>query len=169
MNATARKLGILVFVLVFGSMYFGTGLVFAGDSTTQTVTYSVNSINEISVTGAPSLTIVAPAAGSPLADAVDSTSTYAITTNGSGLKITGSLGAAMPTGITLKANLTAPSVGASAGVVTFTAATAVNLVTGITQVAESGLGITYTMSATLAAVVVANATTIVTLTIVAGI
>jgi lipoprotein-anchoring transpeptidase ErfK/SrfK len=90
MNATAKKLGILVFILVFGTMYFGTGLVFAGDSTTQIVTYSVNSINEISVTGAPTLTIIAPAAGSLLADAEDSTTTYAITTNGSGLKITGS-------------------------------------------------------------------------------
>ena len=165
MKATSRKLGSLVYAMVFAAMLFVTVGVFASESTTQTVTYSVNSINEISVTGAPSLTIVAPAAGSPLADAVDSTSTYAITTNGSGLKITGSLDAAMPTGLTLKINLTAPSVGASAGDVTFTAATAVDLVTGITQVAESNLGITYTMSATLAAVVVSNGTKIVTLTI----
>ncbi|PKL42450.1 MAG: hypothetical protein CVV41_14675 [Candidatus Riflebacteria bacterium HGW-Riflebacteria-1] len=149
-------------------MYFGTGLVFAGDSTTQIVTYSVNSINEISVTGAPTLTIIAPAAGSLLADAEDSTTTYAITTNGSGLKITGSLADAMPTGVDLRIHLIAPSVGASAGVVTFTAATAVTLVTGITQVAESGLGITYTMSASLAAGAIPSATKVVTLTIVAG-
>ena len=136
----------------------------AGSIVTQTVAYTIPAVYEISVTGAPSLTIVPPAAGDQLAEVTDSTAKYAITTNGSGMKITGKLAAAMPTGITLKINLTAPSVGASVGDVTFTAATAVDLVTGITQIAESNLGITYKMSATLDAVAVSS-NMVVTLTI----
>ena len=46
--------------------------------------------------------------------------------------------------------------------------TAVDLVTSITQVAQSGLGVTYTLSATAAAGVVASTTRTVTYTITGG-
>lgn len=122
-------------------------------SATQTVTYAVNSIDQVSVTGAPSLTIVAPAAGSAPADVTDATGRYALTTNGTNRKITASLGTGleMPTGLTLKVALSAPSVGTSAGSVALIA-TAVDLVTGISNLDQSNLTMTYTLSATSAAV-----------------
>lgn len=164
MNATAKKLGIMVFVLVFGAMFFGADVVFAGNTADQTVTYEVTAINEISVSGNPSaLTVSAATAGSQPDEVTDSTTTYAITTNQS-KKITGILNSAMPSGVTLKINLVAPTGGTSASDVSLLA-TAADLVTGITPVAESGKTITYKLSATVAAGVVASANKTVTLTI----
>ena len=68
---------------------------------------------------------------------------------------------------TLQVNLGAPTGGSSSGDVTLST-TAADLVTGITQRAESGLTVSYTLSATVAAGVVASDTRTVTLTLTAG-
>lgn len=135
---------------------------------TQTVTFQVNAINQISVSGAPSLTITTASAGSAPTSATDNVSTWSVTTNQSTAKITGSLSAAMPTGLTLSANLAAPSGATSAGL-TALGASAVDLVTGITKLNASGLGLTYQLDATTAAGVVASSTRTVTYTITGGV
>ncbi len=136
--------------------------------TTQTVTYAVNAINQIAFTGAPSLTITTAVAGSAPTSVTNSASTWAITTNQATVKISASIATVMPTGLTLNASLTAPTLnGASAGFLAL-GTTAVDLVTGIDKLAESGLGVSYRLDATAAAGVVASATKVVTYTISGG-
>ena len=69
----------------------------------------------------------------------------------------------MPTAVTLTVNLTAPSVGSSSGD-TALSTTAADLVTGVSKVAEGSKTIGYTLSATVAAGVVASDTRTVTFT-----
>ena len=69
---------------------------------TQTVTFAVNAINQISFTGAPSLTITTAVAGSDPTSASDATSTWNVTTNQTGAKISASIASAMPAGLTLR-------------------------------------------------------------------
>jgi hypothetical protein len=141
---------------------------FAADNVAQTVTYQVSAINEISVSGNPGALIVITAVpGSQPTAVTDATTTYAITTNIANKKITGALNTAMPANTSLKVTLVAPTGGTSAGQITLTAS-AQDLVTGISTLAESGLGISYNFSATLAAGVVASAQKTLTLTVVDG-
>jgi len=138
---------------------------FAGNTATQTVTFEVQAINEISVSGNPGNLVVSTAtAGSEPDAATDNSTSYSITTNQSSKKITGAIDLAMPANTTLQINLTAPTGGSSAGNVTITT-TAADLVTGIATVAESGLTITYTFSATVDAGVVASDSRTITLTL----
>jgi len=157
----------LVLVLAAFMVIALGGTVWATSTATQTVTYEVTAINEISVSGDPGHLIIDSAtAGSQPTGATDATTTYAITTNGTNMKITGAIDEAMGTGLTLKVNLAAPTGGTSSGDVTL-AATAADLVTGITGLAESGKTITYTLSATLAASIASGSKTV-TFTLTSG-
>jgi hypothetical protein len=111
----------------------------------QSVTVSVQDIALISVSGNVTLTISGATPGSSPDDDTDSSTSYALTVNGTGKKLTGALDAAYAGGVTLDALLTAPT-GASAVQQTLTT-TAKDLVTGIATVAASGLTIAYTASA----------------------
>jgi hypothetical protein len=159
-----------LFALAMAVLLIGvSSSVFAGSSVNQTVTYEVQAINEISVSGNPGALVVSAAtAGSEPTAATDATTTFSITTNGSSKKITGVLNSAMPANTSLKATLTAPTGGTSAGQVTLTAS-AQDLVTGISTVAESGIAISYEFSATAAAGVIASAQKTVTLTVADGV
>jgi hypothetical protein len=152
--------------IVIAALFVGvSGSAFAASTTTQTITYQVQAVNEISVSGNPGALIVSAAtAGSQPTAVTDATTTYSITTNGTGMKITGVLNTAMPENTSLKATLTAPTGGTGAGQVTLTASAA-DLVTAIDAVAESGIAISYEFSATAAAGVVASAQKTVTLTV----
>jgi hypothetical protein len=153
--------GLLGLGLVFGF----SSLTMAGNTADQTVTYQVDAINEISVSDDPGNLVVNNAtAGSEPDEDIDNSTSWAITTNQTARKITGSINPVMPTNVTLEINLTAPTGGVSAGDVSLSA-TAANLVTSIETVAESGLTITYTLSATVAAGVVLQDQTTVTLTL----
>lgn len=133
----------------------------------QTVTFAVNAINQVAVTGSPSLTVTTAVAGSQPTSASDATAKWAVTTNQSGAKVTASIDSNMPSGLTLSANLVAPSGATSLGA-TALSSTAVDVVTGVTKVAASNLGITYTLDATAAAGVVGTSTRTVTYTVTGG-
>lgn len=134
----------------------------------QTVTLEVQAINQMSVSGDPgALTISTAAAGSAPTSVSDASTTYAITTNQTGTKITGAVDAALPSGVTLGVALAAPSGAASTGSVALTTTDA-DLVTGITKLADPSKSITYTLAATPAAGVVASTSRTVTFTVVAG-
>jgi hypothetical protein len=133
----------------------------------QTVTFQVNAINQIAFSGAPSLTINTATAGSQPTPATFTTSTWAVTTNQTGAKITASIPTSMPAGLTLSVNLGAPAAATSAGLKPIDVA-AVDLVTGITKLYASGLSATYQLDATVAAGVVASGTRVVTYTITGG-
>lgn len=133
----------------------------------QNVTFQVNAINQISVTGSPSLTINTATAGSA-PTAATASATWAVTTNQTGAKITASINSNMPAGLTLSANLGAPAGATSAGATTLSS-TSVDMVTGITKIAEGALSIGYSLSATAAAGVVSSASRTVTYTITGGV
>ncbi|MGQ9809956.1 MAG: hypothetical protein ACUVQ7_01260 [bacterium] len=146
-------------------LLLGAATVIASNVTTQTVTFQIDAINEISVSGNPgNLVINSATAGSQPNSATDNTTTYSITTNESGKKLTGKIDSAMPTNTTLQINLAAPTGGSSQGDVTLTT-TDSDLVTSISQVAQSGLTITYTFSATVSAGTLSSTQRTVTLTL----
>ena len=156
--------GLAVLIVLAGSM----SPAFAASSATQTVTYQVSAINEVSVSGNPSALIVSAAtAGSEPTAVTDASTSYSITTNGSSKKITGAINSAMPSNTLLKITLVAPTGGTSAGQITLSTS-AQDLVTGISTLAESGKTITYEFSATVDAGVVSSASKTVTLTVADG-
>jgi len=134
---------------------------------TQTVTFAVNAINQIAFLGAPSLTITTAVAGSAPTSVTDATASWAVTTNQTGAKITASLASNMPAGLTLSSSLATPTGGTSAGFLSLSTV-AVDLVTGITKLAQGALGVSYKLDATPAAGVVPSATRVVTYTITGG-
>jgi hypothetical protein len=132
---------------------------------TATVTYTIGTILAITVSGNPGpLNVTTATAGSPPPSATDSSTTYAVTCNVASQRVTGSLASAMPTGVTLAVTLAAPTGATSAGAVSLTTS-AQSLVTAISNVAQSGLAVTYTLTATLSAATVSAATNTVTYTI----
>lgn len=148
------------------AMMSGLGSAAAAQTATQTLTFQVDAINQIAFTGSPSLVINAATAGGNPINATTAV-TWAVTTNQSTAKITASLNAALPANVTLSVDLAAPTGASTAGAQPL-GTTSVDLVTGITRVAESGLAVTYTLSATAAAGVVASTTRTVTYTITGG-
>jgi hypothetical protein len=135
---------------------------------TAVVTYEVESITQLNLTGAANVKIVAGTAGQGLPSVTDSTGvTYDITNNaGAGsMKLIGSINTAMPANTVLSVNVTAPSGASSAGFVALTASDQ-DLVTGIDNVNEAGVAISFKLDATVAAGVIASATKTFTMTIV---
>ena len=126
---------------------------------THDVTIIVPTVNLIDVSGDVTLTLGAPpAAGADPAPDTDASSTYQVTTNETGKKITASISSAYNAGITLEASLSAVSGATSAGTVTLST-TAQDVVTGIGLVSGTGT-ITYTASATAAVAPVTQARTV---------
>ena len=109
---------------------------------TQTVTFAVNAINQIAFTGAPSLTITTAVAGSAPTSVTNASSTWAVTTNQTGAKISASIPSNMPAGLTLSANLAAPT-GATSASFQSLSTVSVDLVTAITKLAQGSLAATY--------------------------
>ena len=159
---TARRIAAAVALVVV------TAPLAQAQTANQTVTFAVNAINQIAFTGAPSLTITTATAGSAPTSVSDATARWAVTTNQTGAKITASIATAMPSGLTLSASLAAPA-GATGGSLLALSTTAVDLVTGITKLAQGSLGVSYTLDATPAAGVVTSATRVVTYTITGGV
>ena len=138
----------------------------ASAQVTQVVTFQVNAINQIAFAGTPSLTVNTATAGSNPTSAVDASASWAVTTNQSGAKVTASINSNMPAGLTLWVNLGAPAGTTSIG--NSLSTTSVDLVTGITKLAQGSLGVTYTLDATPVAGVVSSTTRTVTYTITGG-
>lgn len=138
----------------------------ASAQNTQVVSFQVNAVNQIAFSGSPSLTINTATAGSEPTDAT-AAANWAVTTNQTGAKISASLDSDMPSGLVLTVNLSAPALATSAGVKTLSSAS-VDLVTGITKLAQGSLGVGYSLSATAAAGVVSSTTRTVTYTITGG-
>ena len=135
---------------------------------TQTVTFQVDAINMIAVTGSPSLTINTATAGGAPTSATSTGNTWAVTTNQSNAKVSASIASNMPAGLTLSASMVAPAGATSAGLQPLTTV-AVDLVTVLTKQAATGLALSYQLDATAAAGVVASSTRLVTFTVSGGV
>lgn len=141
---------------------------FAANSATQTVTFAVTAVNEISVSGSPgTLTVSTSAAGAAPNAVIDSATRYAITTNGRDRKVTAALDSAMPTGVRLTAMVAAPAGATSAGPVSL-GTTPADVVTGISTLNETGKEITYELSASAEAGTVPSQSRVITFTVTAG-
>lgn len=159
---------ILNLPLAFAAVLLSGISVHAANSATQTVTFSVTAINEFSVSGNPGpMTVSTGSAGAAPTSVTDNSTLYAITTNASNGKITAAIDSAMPAGVMLAINLAAPTGAMSAGGVALRA-TALDVVTGVARLNESGKGIAYTLSASANAGVVNPQSRTVTLTVTAG-
>lgn len=158
----ARRIAVAL-----GLLALATASTAQAQTATQTVTFAVSAINQIAFVGAPSLTIVTAVAGSAPTSVTNALSTWAVTTNQTGAKITASIPLAMPAGLTLSANLAAPLTATSAGFQPLGVA-AVDLVTTITKLNQGALTVTYKLDATAVAGVVASQTRVVTYTITGG-
>lgn len=134
-------------------------------STNSTVSFTIANITQLSISGSPgALTIASATAGSQPNSVSDSKTTYNVTTNSTAQRISGALNLAMPSNMTLAVALVAPAGATSAGSVSLST-TARNLVTGISNLAQSALQITYTLSATVAAAPVAGGSRTITYTL----
>jgi hypothetical protein len=137
------------------------------DSDTALVSFQVDTIRVITVSGNPEpLHITTAAAGSAPTAVTDSGTSYDLTVNEDS-KITAEIDSNMPSGVTLSVTLTAPSTGTSAGKQSLST-TAVDVVTGITAVNQTGMSITYELAATAAAGAVSSDSRTVTYTVVAN-
>lgn len=140
----------------------------ASAQTTQDVTIAVNAVSQIAISGgAQSLTINTATAGSGLTNAT-ATVSWAVTTNQTNQKISASIDANLPIGLTLSAQAQAPAGGGMSTGPNALSTAASDLVTGISTLAESGIPLTYTLSAALTLGTVAPMTRTVTYTITAG-
>ncbi len=114
---------------------------------TQSVTVSVQDINELSISGDVTLIVAVATAGSGPDPVNNATQTYNLTTNGPNQKIIGAIDTAYSAGISLSALLTPPTGGSASAEVLGT--TALDLITGFGYVAETGLTITYTATVSI--------------------
>ena len=140
----------------------------SAQTATQTVTFQVDAINLVGVTGSPSLVINTATAGSAPTSATSAGNTWAVTTNQTGAKITASIASNMPAGLTLSCTMGAPAGATSAGAQSLSTV-ALDMVTTITKLAQSGMSLSYQLDATAAAGVVTSTTRVVTFTITGGV
>ncbi|MEO8337558.1 MAG: hypothetical protein ABI664_21460 [bacterium] len=150
---------VLAFVAIAGTAQAQTA--------TQTVTFAVNAINRVAFVGAPTLTITTAVAGSAPTSVTNAASTWAVTTNQTGAKITASIPSNMPAGLTLSASLAAPVTATSTGFQALSTVP-VDVVTTLTKLNAGSLAVTYKLDATAAAGVVASSSRVVTYTITGG-
>lgn len=150
-----------------GLMVFAAVSASAANNDSATITFEVQAINELAISGDPGALVISTATAGSEPDAVsDATTTYAITCNETGHKITAQIDSAMPANVTLTIELEACSTSISPGPVDISDATAKDVLTDIDLVAESGKTITYGLAATVAAGVVASQSRTVTLTLI---
>jgi hypothetical protein len=162
-----RKMKNTILHTAIAALLMAGAPAFAGNSATQTVSYEVQAINELSVSSeSVSLVVNSATPGSAPNAATNSSTSYSITTNETGRKIVGALNSDLPAGVTLSVTLAAPNQATSLGKVALTS-TAVDLVSGISTLNETGKSIAYELAATSAAGVVPSASKTVTLTIMA--
>jgi hypothetical protein len=145
---------IMAALLVSG---FAAGSALAADTATQNVSFTVDALNSISVSGDP-----APLG--TVSHATDTSTTYSVFTNGTAMRITAQLDTPMPVNVTLNALLAHPT-GASTSTAQNLTNVPLEVVSGITALSQTGLGITYNLSALASVVPAAVGSRVVTLTV----
>jgi len=138
----AGSLILMIMMLTQGSCCIAQ----ANNVATQTVTYFIADINELSNLAPVTLTINTATAGAMPDPATDSSTTYTITTNNAKKrKITAMIDSPMPPELTLMVNLEAPT-GATSQDDVILSTTAQDVLRDIRKVENESVGITYTLS-----------------------
>ncbi len=157
------KLSHLIMNVFFTAMIHGW--LSATNVATQTITFSIDPITEISVSGDPTpLSASLASAGSDPSDVTEESTFYSLTTNGCSEKVVVCINAPMPTGTGLCVTVTAPNGATSVGCIDLDGSNQ-NVVTGITQVSQSNLQISYILQTTAAAGIITSTTRTVTFTL----
>jgi hypothetical protein len=138
----------------------------AAQKATQTVSFQVQPIDQIAMQGAPVLAVSNRSAVGPTRVTAGG-ATWNVTTNQNNAKVTASLGAEMPAGITLSVNLEAPAGGVSAGLKPLGLAP-VEVITSVGRVAAANLPMTYQLDVAATASAGSLASRVVTFTITGG-
>lgn len=131
----------------------------AATTATALVTFTVNPIINITISGNPGSLIVTGGTSS-----TDTSTTYGVTSNLSSQTITGMIDSAMPPGVSLSVELQGPTSSTSIGAVDMTT-TPQSLVDSISPCCQSDLMIKYKLTADIHAVPVPTTSRIVTFTI----
>lgn len=170
-DEVVRKMNIMrnVCVLLLG---VGASLKLCAASN-QTLTYTIPTVQTLSVVGSPTFTFVAPTAGQNFDAVTNSTSTYNVTSNlgaGKGNITCGLTSGTLPTGLSLFATLSVPSgSGATNSPVLVRTTSATNAITGLNNGAYPNSTITYVMTADVASAAVTASSNIgLTFTLVVG-
>jgi len=143
------------------------GLASVAGAQTQTVNFEVKAINQFTITSsAVTLTITSATAGSDPTPVSDASSVWSITTNQTNAKISASIPTNMPAGVSLNVLLGQP--GGATSTAKDLSTVSQDLVTGITKTKAGPLAVTYTLSATAAAGVIAADSRVVTYTMTPG-
>lgn len=139
----------------------------ASVSASQGIVVGVGEIYILGISSAAvNLTLLSPTAGNDFSPATDSSSSYSVTVNSSQTrKIAASISSVLPSGMNLSMTLQAPTGGTSQGPVLLTAA-AKDAVLGVTDVAQSNLNITYSLTCAIGQSTVGSGSRVVTLTLV---
>lgn len=155
MNISTFRLNLLC----LGCIFFSVPL-WAGNSGSAAVIFNFQEVNEISLSGSPSLDISSVTAGQQPQSVIDSSARYAISTNGLSKQIVASIDQDMPANIMLEMKLVKPGgVGDSFYYVALSTTPAV-LITGITPVADGASVVYYRLSATINATPTSDARTV---------
>ena len=134
-------LNILILILLLVSF---NQFVMAGNTASQNINITVSNINEISLSDNDvNLIVNVPSSGSTLDKVSDSSTTISYSTNETNQKITAKLDRAMADGLTLLVEVASTS-GNSMGQVMLEDL-AVDVVTNLSNVSESGETVTYTL------------------------
>jgi hypothetical protein len=138
----------------------------AGQKATQTVGFRVDPIHQIAMQGAPVL-VVSNRSAVGATRVTSGGATWNVTTNQNNAKVTASLGAEMPAGVTLSVSLGAPAGGVSAGLKPLGLAP-VEVITSIGRVAAANLPMSYQLDVAATASAGGVASRVVTFTITGG-
>ena len=160
----ATTLAVALFMGMVGTASAQTTLT----SAAHNVNIQVDAINMMAVTGTANLTISSATAGQAPDDATDATTSFALTTNDTGLRISASTDqdpSSLGTGLDLKVTASAPGTGTGGGEKSLSTA-AQDVVTGITPTSASGATLSYVLSATAATGQIAATTLVVTYTLI---
>ncbi len=142
-----------------------SGNILASNVATQTVVFSIDSISEIAFSSDPYILNASQAIpGCNPKDVIDTTSFYAITSNGCSEKIVACLNSPMPMGTALFVWLTAANGATSQGGVYLDSSNQ-NLVTGISRVAQGNLPVSYLFKSSTSAGILPPTARIVTYTL----
>jgi hypothetical protein len=153
MNKYLNLLILLCLIVLFDGNAYG------GQTGTAVAAFYFQEINEIAISGSPTLTINSAVPGHEPQPVLDTSSSYAITTNGTNKKLTASIDRQMPANTTLEIQCATPGVGASKGFVALSTVSA-DVVNGISHIAATNKVITYRFSATTAAGIITSSCTV---------
>ncbi|HMC56162.1 MAG TPA: hypothetical protein VKH19_13360 [Gemmatimonadaceae bacterium] len=139
-----------------------------GQSATQRVTFQVNALNRMAVSGSQTpMAITTVTAGMAPTPVIGSGGTYTLTTNERNQKIIAAIDESLPTGVRLEVALGPPVGAVSSGLVPL-GTDEMDVVTGINATVTDALPITYRLSATESAYAPGAQSRSVTFTIIAA-